>query len=299
MKFSLSGSAPIMKFRSIFSSLSTAGALAFSLSTASAQTPLLHYTFDDQANPTADSGSGELASGSVSGTFTTNTPGGYSPAAFSSNGSEGNNVSGGDVSKLDGLSAFTIAMWVNLQETPANSERLASKRNGTVADQGYFDFTFVSPLDGTMSVTDLRLQLGIDIGPGSAREYRTADFSLGTLNSWVFLAVTYNGVGAAGSAVDFFLGSESTSVSAIAPGADTSGYGTIPDNPGAFMIGDIDNLTGDRTPAAYFDDVRVYGSVLSAAELESVRLANIPEPTTGLLCAAGAALLGFRRRRND
>ena len=43
----------------------------------------------------------------------------------------------------------------------------------------------------------------------------------------------------------------------------------------------------------WLDDVRIYGSALSAAELELIRLENIPEPSAFLIAAP--LLLGLFR----
>lgn len=262
-----------------------------------AQTPLLRYSFDDQTNPTADSGSGTPAPGGINGTsqFITTTPGGFSAAAWDTNGGpEGNNVAGGDAAKLDNLSALTLTTWVNLQANPTGNDRIISKRNGTTAE-GFFDLTFVPTGGGSITATGLRVQLGIDNGTTEA-SYRTNDVSFGGLNQWVFIAATYDGSGVAGAAAQFYIGSETAPAVALTKSADGAGIGAAGDNAASFAVADIGSFSGDRTSDAFFDDVRVYDSVLTPAQIEAIRASNVPEPSTMALCGLTVAAALARRR---
>src|SRR5262245_57790493 len=98
-----------------------------------AQSLLLQYNFDDAVAPVTDTGTGPaavgnlVAGGSASG-FTSNTPNGTGSAFSTGDGVQNyltTSTSGdpdgtaGDVAKLDGLTAFTLTLWVNLQGTVA------------------------------------------------------------------------------------------------------------------------------------------------------------------------------------
>jgi hypothetical protein len=51
-------------------------------------------------------------------------------------------------------------------------------------------------------------------------------------------------------------------------------------------------------PGMWVDDVRVYDTALTAAELDEVRLSNVPEPAAGLaLVVVGLAGTVLRKRR--
>ena len=93
---------------------------------------LLQYQFDEAASTTAaDTGSGTPAPGTlVNSSWTTNTPGGSGAAVDTSGASSASlrYVSAGDVDKLDGLSAFTLTTWINLQATPTGNRRIMSKQ---------------------------------------------------------------------------------------------------------------------------------------------------------------------------
>jgi hypothetical protein len=241
---------------------------------------LLRYTFDDAISPTADSGTGVPANGSVvgAGNFVTNTPSGIG-SAYNTNSNGDSFISTTDPAKLDSLTSFTITLWVNLQATPDANDRLVSKLNATLTDG--FDLRFNNTSGQLIFVVDNL----------SATSSQTLPV---TTNVWQFVAVTYNG-SLASANTNFYKGTLAAAVSTL---GSTASINSGPSNDSAvdFEVGGTPASAAGRSPNAFFDDVRVYDQVLTPTELEAIRQSNIPEPTTALLAAFGL-LLGARRRR--
>jgi hypothetical protein len=76
--------------------------------------------------------------------------------------------------------------------------------------------------------------------------------------------------------------------------------GSVSDSTAKFGVGYTDAApTADTAPPGYVDDIRIYDSVLQAAEVEAVRQANIPEPASIALLEIGClALLSSRSGRS-
>lgn len=243
---------------------------------------MLRYAFDEAASGTAsalDSGSGTPAGSTFVGaaTRTNSTPGGFSVAALNVNGANGSHhyLSGGDADKLDGLSNLTITCWVNFQSTPAVNDRIVGKlfSDGTRATG--FDLRVVSPPSGSMAATNFGLgfaQINAQLLSGLPTLTASAVFSAG--NAWTFLAVTYDG-----ASVRFWRGATQTTVTqAGGTLAKLATFGTPADTSADFRIGSTAASSSDRTPPGWFDDVRIYDTALSSAELEAVRTENVPAP---------------------
>lgn len=261
--------------------------LAGTTSVNAAPIPLLHYTFDEASGPALDSGSGDAANGTFSGsaTRTTDTPGALPGRALSIAGGTTDYVTSGDANKLDQLQQFTLTTWINLRGGPAQFDRLLSDHDAT----GGWDLFIENPSGGGgLSAGSFALSLTVDTGTGANSANLSAD------NEWLFIAVTYDGTLTENN-VRFYAGDVSTGV-ATAGDPKTMNKGTTDANNADFRIGATARTASDRTPVADFDDVRVYGDVLTPAELESIRLANVPEPTSALMALSGAGLAMLARR---
>jgi hypothetical protein len=71
---------------------------------------------------------------------------------------------------------------------------------------------------------------------------------------------------------------------------------TVEGGTSLFGVGYTDAApTADTSVIGWQDDVRVYGSVLSLAELDAVRLQNIPEPAAQLLILMAWPVMLLRR----
>lgn len=252
---------------------------------------LVHYTFDNPADRLADTGTGTPAPLTAIGTnsFVTNTPSGTGAAysngagadAYLTTGTLANPDTGTDPAKTDGLTQFTVTLWVNLQATPTINDRLISDWN-TGLTEG-FDLRI-----NTASTTSYQL--------GAVVDNNTAFSSTNVVpggNGWAFIAFTYDGNQPSANAL-LYTGTTSSSASALGT-ALTINSGPMANNTNDLQIGGTAASASDRSPSALFDDVRIYDSVLTLAELEQIRLANIPEPAVAALSLVGA--LGFLRRR--
>jgi hypothetical protein len=98
--------------------------------------------------------------------------------------------------------------------------------------------------------------------------------------------------------VRFYRGTESNSVAQLGSTILSPAFQTPSNTTVNLRIGSTTATTGDRTPPAWMDDVRIYDTALDAATLEAVRGSNIPEPTSAALLGLGlAAAVWISRRR--
>ena len=242
---------------------------------------LLQYNFNDATNPTADSGTGTPANGSLigGGNFVTNTPSGSGSAYNTNSNSDSYVATSADPGKLDILTNFTVTLWVNLQAAPDVNDRLVSKLNSGLTEG--FDFRFSSTSGQLIFVVD------------NTSNTSTQNLPV-TTNLWQFVAVTYNG-GLTSANTNFYSGGVATAVTPLGT-AVTVNAGQSADSSVNFEVGGTPASASGRSPNAFFDDVRVYDETLTQSELEAIRLSNIPEPAAVLLAAFGMISLGARRR---
>ena len=259
----------------------------------SAQAALLvHYTFDNAADRLADTGTGTPAPLTAIGSnsFVTNTPSGSGAAysngagsnAYLTTGTSGNPDTGTDPATTDGLTPFTVTLWVNLQAAPAVNDRLISDWNPVDLNQG-FDLRINSD-------SASNFQLGAVVNNNT--QFSSANI-LTANNGWAFIAFTYDGTQATNNAL-LYTGTASASTSTLG-NALSINAGAMVNNSNDLQIGGTAASGSDRSPSALFDDVRMYDSVLTLEELELVRLANVPEPGVVMLSLLG--VLGFFVRR--
>jgi hypothetical protein len=287
-------------------SLSALGALVLAgllASPASAATLLLRYNFDEASsgNATAlDLGTGTPAPGIFVGgaTRTSNTPNGFSLGAVDlTTAGAGTFIDGGDPIKLSALSSFTLTAWINLQGTPTGNLRIMSKQGVGPAFSG-FTWNVADPVTGagTRTASNFGLRLFIGGSLGFQSDPMPSGLSINADNVWAFIAVTYDAAGGAGN-VSYYVG-DAIAQAALAS-ITTVNAGSVTDTTAKFGVGYTDAApTADTAPPGYLDDIRIYDGVLQPAEVEAVRLSNIPEPASVALLAIGClALLSSRSGR--
>lgn len=266
---------------------------------ASAQTPLLQYSFDEASGDALDSGSGVASPGTLQGgaARTSNTPSGTGSAIDFTTENTYAHVLSGDAAKLDGLGQITLTTWLNVSTYTSGNHRLMSKQAGGTF--GGFSWNMnATPNDGTVGPDNFRLGLflGNNVSSGAGDfgfVYSSAD--VGAANQWVFLAVTYDGSLAADN-VRFFIGDGDSAVTQVG-NAMTLPQMTIDGGTSRFGVGFTDAApTANTSVIGYQDDVRVYGEALGVPALDAIRLQAVPEPSAlGLLAIGALALVGFRK----
>jgi len=252
-------------------------------------TLLLQYTFDEASTGTVaalDNGQAPAANGSFNGNSTRvgTTPNGYSLGAMDTNGGVDDDyvTTGSTPAKLNELTSFTLSAWINLQSDLSEFDRVISMHTSGGGGTG-FDFFFE---DGTLS-------LAVDAN----REFADTSFAPET-NTWHFLAVTYDG-NASSSNLLFYTGQEGEAVTQLGSTLDLN-EGPVDSTTADLRVGGTARSGLNRTPDAWFDDVRVYDEVLSSSELDTVRQENlVPEPgSLGLFCITGLLLCTWYRSTN-
>jgi hypothetical protein len=266
-------------------------------------TLLLRYNFDEAAignAPATDSGAlGPASPGTFMGgaTRTGDTPGGFSLGALDLLAPGGGTfVDAGDADKLDGLNAFTLTAWINLQDIPAGNLRIISKQAATTFEGFSWNFSDPRPDAGGRTAASFGLRLFVGGTTTFAFDPVPTGLSIDADHKWAFVAVSYDGNNFSDN-TNYYVGS----VDAAAVLSSTTSIGAGPTAPSSarFGAGFTDAApAADTAPPGYLDDLRVYDGVLTPAEIDQVRLANlIPEPSTATLCAAAAGLMLARGRR--
>ena len=247
---------------------------------ASAQTLLLRYTFDESASGAAeavDAGVAPAAPGVfVGATRIGNTPGGHSKGAVDFTGAVGPDnlkyIQGGDAAKLDGLETFTLTAWVNVQDVPSGNRRILAKQSGG-AFPG-FSWNVNDPAEGSRSASNFGLRLFVGGEIGFQHDLSGPRVTVDADKKWVFIAVTYDGRLEADN-VNYLVGSETSVVTNQV--TTTINAGKTTDSEARFTVSHTDAaLTSNTSLQGWMDDVRVYSGVLNAAQLDAVRLENLP-----------------------
>jgi hypothetical protein len=267
---------------------------------ASAASLVLRYNFDEASFgsvPALDTGSGVLAPGLFMGgaTRTANTPNGFSLGAVDlTTPGGGTYVDGGDPAKLSGLSSFTLTAWINLQGVPTGNLRIMSKQ-GSSPFPG-FSWNVGDPFGGIRSADNFGLRLFVGGSLGFLFDPSPTGLSINADNRWAFVAVSYDAAGGFGN-VNYYVGD--TATQAALASNTTIEAGPVSDSTAKFGVGYTDAApAADTAPPGFLDDIRIYDGVLLAEEVEAVRQANIPEPSTGLTMIVGCVTFaGIWRRR--
>jgi hypothetical protein len=241
---------------------------------------LLRYGFDEASSGSVgaqDSGVAPAAPGTFSGaaTRTSNTPGSGSPGALDLSAPGNDVVSAGHVAKLDNLGALTLTGWINLRGTPTNQDVILSDDptlNEPAGDGGW-DLRIAKPYDNNnpLSASNFALQFGVAQAKGGyVNTEAGSSTALNASGQWIFVAATYD----ANGLLTFYEGDTATTVAQV--GSQTSIGLPLGRNTAPFEIGGSATFSStDLTPPAWLDDLRVYGTALTAAQLDQVRTQDL------------------------
>lgn len=266
---------------------------------AAVPTPVLRYSFDEAASgnsPALDSGVAPQAHGSfvVAATRTNDTPGAASTASLdlTGNSASSNKVTTtSDVDKLDGLTAISITGWLKLGGQPTSGDLII--RDGpdfsSPANHGGFQMTINHPATGTLSASNFRLAFSTMQSQGSnvINLSSGSSASLDADDRWIFFAATREF-----DTARIYTGDETTP--AALSSSFFSQYGLLPNTRPLYVGGEV--YAGDMTGPLLLDDVRIYSSALTPAELEQVRQSNVPEPAGAVIATLALAHALLRRR---
>jgi hypothetical protein len=249
-------------------------------SRAAAQTPLLHYTFDEASGDAVDAGVAPSAPGQLLGgaARSADTPSGEGFAVDFTTEEPYAHVLAGDTDKLDGLTQITLTTWLKVASYSSGNVRLMSKQ--AAGAFGGFSWNMnATPNDGDVGPDNFRLGLflGNNISSGGsdfAFGYSTADVETAADN-WVFLAVTYDGLAETDN-LQYFIGGADRPVEPLGETQSMIAL-TIDGGDSRFGVGFTDAAPAANTSViGQQDDVRVYGSVLTIEELNEIRTGGTP-----------------------
>ena len=257
--------------------------------------PLLRYTFDEGTGQALDSGTAPNTAGDLLGgaTRSGDTPGGSSPFALDlRTDAPFAHVLEGDAADLDGLGQLTLTTWLKVQTYTAGNNRLSAKQGGGANFDGFSWNMNATPVSGPVGPDNFRLGLFLGGSAGFASVFSNDD--VGAVE-WTFLAATYDSTT---SEVKFFTGGVGTPVTQVGT-TQALNAGVIDALAARYGVGFTDAApTANTSVLGLQDDVRVYGVALAAAQLEQVRLQNVPEPAgAALLAVVAAAVAAATRRR--
>jgi hypothetical protein len=263
-----------------------AGIVAFANSSSSAQTPVVHYTFEGDATDQA----GGDHNGVLNGGVTTSAPnlslvdGGSQSLLLDGTNDYVSITDGVDI--VPGGSTFTLATWINLAGNGNQDVIYFSNPNGGAAARLIMQIRAASGLGNqNYNITVGGRTLDTD---GFSRY--TGDPQLAP-NTTYHVAATIDTTLGGANAVQLYVDGEPVSHTI------TSGTG-YSQNPFDVTTGFSATVGANGGPADFvagrMDDVRIYTEVLSAPQ---IRALAIPEPATILLVALGGIATLVRRRR--
>ncbi len=240
-------------------------------------TPLVSYNFDEAATgttPAQDGGPPPSLPGTFTGaaTRTPSTPGFASTGALDLTAPGRNTVNVGPVAALNNASALTVTAWINLRTSSSNTgKQLVNDHNLGLTNANGWDLELYPP-NSTPASGDTRLQFTAWGASGTGQGAVSNAFL--TTGKWVFVAATFS----PGRVVTFYAGDTAVPVSQVGQSGALS-YGVAPSSTAPLIIGDpgwsSSNPTFFSAPA-WLDDVRVFGSALTAAQVEAIRQSNLP-----------------------
>jgi hypothetical protein len=272
----------------LFSRASMVAAIGLLAATVHAQSLISHYTLDGNGTDSGSIGvNGTLAN---SAAYTTNGSGvGIFNEALSTGDGVNRYFSAATANNAAfGVSAITIALWVNIDS--ANSGGVVDRLVSNATASSGFDFTISKSTTGAGGAELFEFSFAINTTSAGAISADAQYVS----DKWLFLAVTYDGAN-----IRFYSGSETAGLLLNDVVAKT---GSIVTSSSALEIGGTTATTNDRSPAALFNDVRIYDGALTSVQLEAIRVSAIPEPSQyalifGLLSVGGIAMSRRRRSR--
>ena len=220
---------------------------------------LLQYNFDEASGNAVDSSGASPQANAAFTNSATRTP--YTSSGMghaldvSSSATTNNYVYATAPAKLNVvLTNLTLTTWINLQGNPSVNDRLM----GNVTASSGFDFYFNNTNSSAAQFGFRRNGTG-----GGTPSVAGVDVT----NTWVFVAVVYDG-----ATVSFYTGTPTGPVGQL--GTNLILAGNITASSADFRVGSTPATAADRTPPAWFDDVRVYDTALSQSQLESIRQTN-------------------------
>lgn len=242
--------------------------------TLSAQSPLINLSLDE------DTGVNPVNVGSLSSSFNRSSGIPISAAVIARGaGAFGFDVNAGDyyvesqgvIDGLKNLSAFTITGWINNQVAVAGS---GGNRIVSWINNGGDGVDLVYQSNGS-------LRLGVDQWPDGSPAFSSPN-KVTTLNNptlqstnWIFFAVTYRSNGT----VEYYFG-RPDALATLDVTRSYVGPGTTGSNIGRLALGNFNSATRnpstyDRMFRGFMDDIHIFGSALSLAEIINVQLENI------------------------
>ncbi len=259
--------------------LTILGACVLLSSSLSSQTLLSRYTLDGTTNDSGSIGANGTLNGGA--TYISNAPGNFSQA-LDLTGTGSRYLEANVGTNFDGLDQMTFTFWVNLQANPAENDRFVSTLQASSLD----GFDIRTTADDTASSFQLSYNVNTTNSPATSNSFSAN-------NSWTFIAVSYDGT-LGSDQVKYYSGTESVAASFLNASSETGSL----DTSSLLRIGSTPASGADRTPSAYFSDVRVYSGVLDANAIDGVRSSVIPEPGTYAMIAGlfGLAYVMVRRR---